>query len=680
MPWYNTSWGYRKAITIDNTGGPAVTDYQVKIDLASPSFDFSKCNWDGSDIRVTAADGETIIPHLTQKWGGLAFKETLSPPSDPTYTWGACTGAAIGVLSSGGTTNDYLLGWVQGYACGSLRKGKLYCFDSAGGTNWSFQSPAYRQQVGHRIADVDNDGENEVITSGSFFSDQSVFLLDKDGNQIWEWNDPNLGINDNNYFVKGCAVGKFTADPDLLIATGNSQGWLTVLDRTGAIVDAYDFGATIVQTIEAADIDHDGIDEMIVAIGNHSSTTSIRCCKLIEGVISTIWSYTVANCYNVYALWVDTGLISSNESAYGIVFGGQGADATTYSYSYVGLLDDNGQEVWIDQIKGPGHATNGHGPGQCAAMDVNGDGVKEIVMNLGWGRQGTNECYAYGVGCFLVYDRDGNRLFSDKASGVGAYEWCVGDYDNDAEDEMLCPLLSNEVAIIGQNAYQTTDAEVWVKVDLPADSTLILYMYYGNPDATTISSGSNVFHYFDDGSSNASWTANRTPPLRKWYTTPIGYGGINTTGILATPQAAVSIDCGYSLAAPLDFDWIWEFFVFHDADDTGVRLRFAITDTGRTVLDSSIGLDTTTSTTKWCYDCPDQDADPGAMCTAASSVDRQKDWQRVKFVVTSTGVKAYIDGTEVLDSSDINRTTAQRIEIYAQKNTLIEGACGAIVS
>jgi len=47
------------------------------------------------------------------------------------------------------------------------------------------------------------------------------------------------------------------------------------------------------------------------------------------------------------------------------------------------------------------------------------------------------------------------------------------------------------------------EAIVWVKVpSIPANSTKTIYMYYGNPSATSESNGENVFIWYDDASTN----------------------------------------------------------------------------------------------------------------------------------------------------------------------------------
>ncbi len=66
--WYNTSWQYRRLVNVPNPGATTLTDYQVKINLISPAFDFNNAKADGSDIRLTASDGVTLIPYWIEEW------------------------------------------------------------------------------------------------------------------------------------------------------------------------------------------------------------------------------------------------------------------------------------------------------------------------------------------------------------------------------------------------------------------------------------------------------------------------------------------------------------------------------------------------------------------------------------------------------------------------------------
>jgi hypothetical protein len=60
-----------------------------------------------------------------------------------------------------------------------------------------------------------------------------------------------------------------------------------------------------------------------------------------------------------------------------------------------------------------------------------------------------------------------------------------------------------------ESGINTVSTRIWVKVpSIPASSTKTIYMYYGNPSASSASSGDNVFLFFDDFSSGNlnKWT------------------------------------------------------------------------------------------------------------------------------------------------------------------------------
>ncbi|MFC2000769.1 DUF2341 domain-containing protein, partial [Chloroflexota bacterium] len=61
--WYDLVWGYRKPITINNSG-PLLTDNQVKVTVNTQELiGAGKMQSDGDDIRFTQADGYTEIPY-----------------------------------------------------------------------------------------------------------------------------------------------------------------------------------------------------------------------------------------------------------------------------------------------------------------------------------------------------------------------------------------------------------------------------------------------------------------------------------------------------------------------------------------------------------------------------------------------------------------------------------------
>ncbi len=91
--WYNASWPYRVAVTIQASEVDAdLTDFPVYIDLSDLPAEFhTNVNSDGGDIRVTQSDGITEVPrevvfyNAASDTGELHFKGTLSSSVDTTF-------------------------------------------------------------------------------------------------------------------------------------------------------------------------------------------------------------------------------------------------------------------------------------------------------------------------------------------------------------------------------------------------------------------------------------------------------------------------------------------------------------------------------------------------------------------------------------------------------------------
>ncbi|MBK8046687.1 MAG: DUF2341 domain-containing protein [Anaerolineales bacterium] len=64
--WFDSRWTHRIAITVTNPSG-ALVNQQVRIPLDS-TFPFVDAADDGADLRVTASDGQTLLPFWIERW------------------------------------------------------------------------------------------------------------------------------------------------------------------------------------------------------------------------------------------------------------------------------------------------------------------------------------------------------------------------------------------------------------------------------------------------------------------------------------------------------------------------------------------------------------------------------------------------------------------------------------
>lgn len=85
QPWIGDLWQFRRAITISNPTGTALTDYQIKINLDNTNFEFADAKPDGNDIRITTNDGLTFIPFWIENWNQSLEQGTIwiKPPAIP---------------------------------------------------------------------------------------------------------------------------------------------------------------------------------------------------------------------------------------------------------------------------------------------------------------------------------------------------------------------------------------------------------------------------------------------------------------------------------------------------------------------------------------------------------------------------------------------------------------------
>jgi hypothetical protein len=82
--WFDPAWSYRSQVTVTNLDATMPANLQVKVALDG-SFDFSRAQSNGADLRVTDADGRTALPFWIEKWNPSATGATVwvNVPSIP---------------------------------------------------------------------------------------------------------------------------------------------------------------------------------------------------------------------------------------------------------------------------------------------------------------------------------------------------------------------------------------------------------------------------------------------------------------------------------------------------------------------------------------------------------------------------------------------------------------------
>ena len=75
--WFDPNWAFRRPVVVGNTTGGALTNYQVQVTLDGTTFDFSRAQTDGRDLRVTDASGTAALPFWIDTWNAAAQRATI---------------------------------------------------------------------------------------------------------------------------------------------------------------------------------------------------------------------------------------------------------------------------------------------------------------------------------------------------------------------------------------------------------------------------------------------------------------------------------------------------------------------------------------------------------------------------------------------------------------------------
>ncbi|RIB35321.1 MAG: hypothetical protein BXU00_02210 [Candidatus Nanoclepta minutus] len=117
---------------------------------------------------------------------------------------------------------------------------------------------------------------------------------------------------------------------------------------------------------------------------------------------------------------------------------------------------------------------------------------------------------------------------------------------------------------IESNTCNTQNTKIWVKVpSIPANGQVTIYMYYGNPSATSLSDPKNVFYFYEDWESgsvnNTIWTVTttgtasvtNTQKYQGTYSFYTNLGGKNQQTTLSTNSGVVNCP----MTCRVDFYW-----------------------------------------------------------------------------------------------------------------------------
>ena len=493
-------WSYRKTHAIAGSEDGNLTNYQMDIvahratgtDAGADVFLGTNCRPDFGDVRFTTPAG-TLIPYHCVSGNKPLLQSSVFAPSS---SYKVSTSSAIGNLT-GAAGLEMVIGW--GSALNeSPVFGTVRAYNAAGTVLWNFDTPSTDYIMGLAIGDVRNTGSNQVAVCGRLIN-QTVYLLDgATGATLGSY----ANATDGTTYLRGCAIGKVTADAGNQLVIADSNGWVTVLKWNGSALAVAarlrKRPGNTGQVLHLADVDGDGFDEIIISWGNH--TTGSCYTSIYNGDLSLLAEYQHTGKANSYGSYPAYGLDPANPTQWCIAYTAQ---SLSYDGGVMGVLRLSGAtlvSVWEKQV---GYYKDPLGPSPITVCDIDHDGSLEVIASTGYGASGATFPPPYGHGCLYITDLAGNWKYTVTTPSTAA-RLTLGDINGDGFDEVLVTTNQAEAQIFG--SMDSSEARFTLNIpSIPTGGTAV-YVYYGNAAATSASDPAATHILYDDLSSTTGWS------------------------------------------------------------------------------------------------------------------------------------------------------------------------------
>ncbi len=296
--WYNSSWGYRKTLTIDNTkvsGSSNLTDFPVLVSITDADL-ATDAQADGDDILFTSADGTTILAHEIE-----------------TYVSGTGTLVAWVKVPTLSYNVDTVIYMYYGNAGAASQQNPTNTWNSAYVGVWHMKEDpsASAPQILDSTSNNRDGTSNGTMTSGDQVTGQMNGSLDFDGTDDYI-STANLGVTSGvvSFWMKPATTGSDTRLFSQL--TGSpSQGGATRLGSGGIEIWT---GSSWVSVVSASTI---------------SASTWYH--------VALVYS---AGSVTAYVNGVQKNTVSSSFSFSGPTFGIGARFLNTYGAYYNGVFDE----------------------------------------------------------------------------------------------------------------------------------------------------------------------------------------------------------------------------------------------------------------------------------------------------------------------------------------------------
>ncbi|HLC96722.1 MAG TPA: S8 family serine peptidase [Candidatus Nanoarchaeia archaeon] len=328
---------------------------------------------------------------------------------------------------------------------------------------------------GIKVADLDGDGRNEIITT-NMGSPGKLYVFRDDGTLFWQ-------KNSTSFVCSTPAIGNIDADPELeIMYKANFPLWDDSLGFSDHVIQAWNHDGSVVpgwpvdtlgeiaplDSPSLADMDNDGIDEIIVQRS--------RKLEVIDGKGSTIWA--VGNDQG-FAMGAPVVVDLNHDGKIDVLQ----SNIVDQIYAY----DNGGDELWrVTGCNPPVQGTlaaaktkdgrvfisagtcilNSTGNilfntfGQTIFGNIDTDTDPEIV-SYDWGRIATYELDGTKIGEYLIPLGDWLNPVSPLS-----YQPVIGDMDNDGLNDIVSFSRTGNILIFNASANLTQVIKSFNNLDL----------------------------------------------------------------------------------------------------------------------------------------------------------------------------------------------------------------------
>ena len=207
--WWNSSWQYRMKINVTDNSGSGLADYQILITLNPETFNYSRADANGDDIRFTlynySASTESELSYWIEEWNASGtsriWVNVTYVPASGTSTLYMYYGNEYAALKSSGTSTfiffddfESYVPWTEnglwhttGKKFASENSSKWYGqeatnnYDTGAANSGSLISPEF-QASGNEILELWFWREVEIFSSGGY---DRTAIYDSTDNSTW---------------------------------------------------------------------------------------------------------------------------------------------------------------------------------------------------------------------------------------------------------------------------------------------------------------------------------------------------------------------------------------------------------------------------------------------------------------------------------------------------------------